>query len=93
MQVLGQINTRVVSSYLEDKYSMKIEDTFDNPQVLDDALESVIDGGRRIIERQILRLIYDKIGVESSSAMTLDFVSKLAEARRLYEGSRTQQKD
>ncbi|MGA9154838.1 MAG: hypothetical protein WBZ36_29995, partial [Candidatus Nitrosopolaris sp.] len=40
---------------------------------LPDALEEVIDGGSRVIQRRILHLLYSRIGLELPFAMTTNF--------------------
>jgi hypothetical protein len=55
MSVLGEGN-ETITTFLEKKYSISLADTADTPAALSEALESAIDGGRRIIERRIIRL-------------------------------------
>ena len=57
-------------SYIKDRYSVSLSDTADNPQALSNALYAVIDGGTRIIQRRILRLLYTRIGIELPFAIT-----------------------
>jgi len=62
-----------------------VTDTGDNPKLLSDALEAVIDGGSRIVQRRILRLLYNRIGVELPFAMTTNFEDKILTAKKEYE--------
>jgi hypothetical protein len=50
-----------------------------------DALEAVIDGGSRIIQRRILRVLYNRIGLELPFAMTTNFEGKILAAKKEYE--------
>jgi len=84
LTMLGPSTSAVVTSYLNEKFSKRLEDTMDDPELLSDALEVAINGGRRIVQRQILRLLYEKIGIDPPSAMTLDFESRIEEARKEY---------
>ena len=84
LSMLGPSTSAVVTAYLNEKFSKRLEDTVDDPKLLSDALEVAIDGGRRIVQRQILRLLYEKIGINPPSAMTLDFESRINEAREEY---------
>ena len=83
--ILGKNISVVINSYILEKYSIRLTDTGDNPKVLSDALEAVIDGGSRIVQRRILRLLYDRIGVELPFAMTTNFEDKILKAKKEYE--------
>jgi hypothetical protein len=84
LKMLGPSTSSVITHYLNEKFSKRLEDTVDDPKLLSDALEVAIDGGRRIVQRQILRLLYENIGIDPPSAMTLDFESRINEAREEY---------
>ena len=88
MSVLGEGNDSI-TLFLERKYSINLADTADTPRALSEALESAIDGGRRIIERRIIRLLYEAMNKKSPQAMTLDFEKLVTEAKREYEQSST----
>jgi hypothetical protein len=64
LSILGKNISVVINSYILEKYSIRLTDTGDNPKVLSDALEAVIDGGSRIVQRGILRLLYNRIGLD-----------------------------
>jgi hypothetical protein len=83
--ILGDKVAAVVSNYLDEKYSMHLTQTADNPKALSDALDIAIDGGKRVVERRILRLLYQKIGLPAPSAMTVDFEDKIYQARKDFE--------
>jgi hypothetical protein len=52
---------------------------------LSDALDSIIDGGTRIVQRRILRFLYNRIGIDLPFAMTTDFEDKILKAKEEYE--------
>lgn len=85
LSILGKEISLVITSYINDKYSVCIIDTADNPKTLSDALYAVIDGGTRIVQRRILRLLYNMIGIELPFAMTTDFEDKVLIAKKEYE--------
>src|SRR5712692_775984 len=60
MSILGE-GTAVITTHLEQKYSINLADTADNPKALSEALEFSLIGGKRVIQRRILRLLYEKI--------------------------------
>lgn len=85
LSILGKDVSVIITSYIKDKYSVRLSDTADNPKDLSDTLEAVIDGGKRIVQRRILRLLYDRIGVELPFAMTTNFEDKILKAKEEYE--------
>ena len=85
LSILGKDVSVIITSYIKDKYSIRLSDTADNPKDLSDALDAVIDGGKRIVQRRILRLLYDRIGVELPFAMTTNFEDKILKAKEEYE--------
>ena len=85
LSILGKNVSAVVSSYIVEKYSIRLTDTEDNPKALSDALESVIDGGSRIVKRRILRILYNRIGIELPFAMTINFEDRVFKAKEEYE--------
>ena len=87
LSILGRNVSIVINSYILEKYSIRLTDTGDNPKVLSDALEAVIDGGSRIVQRRILRLLYNRIGVELPFAMTTNFEDKILTAKKEYENA------
>ncbi len=85
LSILGENISAIINFYIADKYSIRLTDTHDNPKVLADALEAVIDGSSRIVERKILRLLYNKIGAEPPFAITTNFEDKIFKAKKEYE--------
>jgi 20S proteasome alpha/beta subunit len=86
MSVLGE-GSESITTFLEKKYSITLADTADSPRALSEALESAIDGGRRVIERRIIRLLYESINKKAPQAMTLDFEKLVADAKRQFNES------
>jgi hypothetical protein len=82
LSILGKDLSAVIISYIKDRYSVNLSDTADNPQALSNALYAVIDGGTRIIQRRILRLLYNRIGVELPFAITSNFEDKVLMQKR-----------
>jgi hypothetical protein len=85
LSILGKDIAIVINSYILERYSVRLTDTEDNPKALSDALEVVIDGGSRIIQRRILRVLYNRIGLELPFAMTTNFEGKILAAKKEYE--------
>lgn len=83
--VLGPHVANLIKFYVNEKYSVRLNDTYNNPQVLTEALKSTIDGATRVIQRRMLRIIYDKIGIEPHFVITENFEKKVLEAKEIFE--------
>ena len=89
MSILGEV-TSLVTSHLERKYSISLVDTADNPKILSEALYAAIDGGARVVQRRILRLVYEKMNVKlPPNMMTVSFDEKIIQAKRDYDNATT----
>ena len=84
MSILGE-GTSIVTKHLEQKYSINLADTVDNPKLLSEALESAISGGNRVIQRRILRLLYEKINHKPPPGSVTEFEQQIVQAREEYE--------
>ncbi|HEY7110662.1 MAG TPA: hypothetical protein VH415_14655 [Nitrososphaeraceae archaeon] len=90
-KILGDQVSKIVIDYLEQKHLIKIGETSVNPKALDEALDRAIDGGRFIIERRIIRLLYEKLGIKDSiSDSSVNFEKKILDAQQKYEGRASQ---
>lgn len=90
LKILGDIVSKIVTDYLEIKYSIHVTKAHNNPAMLDEALEHAIDGGRTIIERKLINLLYEKLGLDrplttnQGNSNLSSFEEKVNEARRRY---------
>ena len=91
IKILGNVVSKVVTDYLERKYSFRLTNTANNPSALDEALDHAIDGGRTIVERRLINILYEKLGLEPSSSETNtgntdrpSFEQRVNDARRRY---------
>ena len=92
IRILGPVVSKIVTDYLQSRYSIDITKTANNPIALDEALEHAIDGGRTIVERKLINLLYDKLKLEPLSAneqnnKLTSFEQKVNEARKRYSKS------
>ena len=92
LKILGVVVSKIVTDYLETKYSIRLTKTVNNPEALDEALEHAIDGGRTIVERRLVNLLYEKLGLEESSSKRdnanndkVPFEQRVQEAKRRYK--------
>jgi hypothetical protein len=81
MLILGEDVSRIVQDYIEEKYSFLIENTSQDPKALSEALHFAIDGGKRIIERRIIRLLSKKLDIEYHSAELINFEKQIKDMR------------
>lgn len=90
LKILGVVVSKIVTDYLEAKYSVRLTKTVNNPAALDEALEHAIDGGRIIVERKLIYLLYEKLGLDRTlttnqgNSGLSSFEDKVNEARRRY---------
>ena len=85
MRILGEDVSKIVQDYIEDKYSFQLENTSQDPKSLSEALQFAIDGGKRIIERRIIRILSKKIEIEYHSAELINFEKQIKEMRKSFE--------
>jgi hypothetical protein len=90
-KILGDVVSKIVTDYLERKYYIHLTKTSNNASALDEALEHAIDGGRTIVERRLMNILYEKLRLEPSSYETntgnmdtAPFEQRVNEARRRY---------
>lgn len=81
MLILGEDVSKIVQDYIEEKYSFLIENTAQNPKALSEALYFAINGGKRIIERRIIRLLSKKLDIEYHSAELINFEKQIKDMR------------
>ena len=81
MEILGEGVSKIVQDYIEDKYFIRLENTCDNPAALTEALNFAIDGGKRIIERRIIRLLSKKLDIGYHSAELINFEKQVKDMR------------
>jgi len=90
LKTLGEVVSKIVTDYLETKYSIHVTKAQNNPVALDEALEHAIDGGRTIVERKLINLLYEKLGLDrplttnQGNSNLSSFEEKVNEARRRY---------
>jgi hypothetical protein len=87
IKILGDVVAKIVTDYLESRYSINITKTANNPAALDEALEHAIDGGRAIVERKLMNLLYEKLGIypfSKTNNSSSSFEQRVNEVRRRY---------
>ena len=90
-KILGDIVSKIVTDYLEVRYSINPANAANTPGALDEALEHAIDGGRTIVERRLMNILYEKLGLEPNTPgintgdnNIVTFEQRVNEARRRY---------
>lgn len=81
MLILGEDVSKIVQDYIEEKYSFEIENTSQDPKALSEALQFAINGGKRIIERRIIRLLSKKLEIGYHSAELINFEKQVNDMR------------
>jgi hypothetical protein len=85
MEILGDSVSKIVQDYIEDKYSIQLENTCNNPSALSEALHFAIDGGKRIIERRIVRLLSKTLKQDYHASVLIDFEKQINDMRKNIE--------
>ena len=86
MEILGDRVSKIVQDYIEDKYSIQLENTCNNPSALSEALHFAIDGGKRIIERRIIRLLSKSLKLDYHASTLINFEQQISDMRNSKEG-------
>lgn len=87
--IFGRHIKGLISLYLKEKYSInRIGYTAANPKILLESLKMILNGGSGIAQRRILRLLYDKMGIELSFDITINFEDKILKAIKEFENKR-----
>ncbi|HEY6658701.1 MAG TPA: hypothetical protein VIZ62_09245 [Nitrososphaeraceae archaeon] len=81
MLILGDNVSKIVQDYIEEKYSFLLEHTSQDPKALTEALHFAIDGGKRIVERRIIRLLSKKLDIDYHSAELINFEKQIKDMR------------
>ena len=89
LRILGAVVSKIVTDHLQTRYSIDITKTANNPAALDEALEHAIDGGRIIVERRIVNLLYEKLNLEplivkENNKNSFSFEQKVNEGRQRF---------
>ncbi|MGE5862284.1 MAG: hypothetical protein ACM31H_00805 [Nitrososphaerales archaeon] len=85
MEILGERVSKIVQDYIEDKYFIRLENTCDNPAALTEALNFAIDGGKRIIERRIIRLLSYSLKLDYHASVLINFEKQINDMRKSIE--------
>jgi hypothetical protein len=85
-EILGKQVSEIVINYFEEKHSLHLEDTVDNPKILDEVLEDAINGGRRIVERKIIKILNQKLKIRNNiiELNRSDFTYNILNLKKLY---------
>ena len=85
LSVMGPHIARIINFHVNEKYSIRLTETCNNPQSLTNALESTIDGATRVIQRRILRILYEKMQIEPNFVISSNFEERILEAKKIFE--------
>ncbi|HXT84756.1 MAG TPA: hypothetical protein VN704_10590 [Verrucomicrobiae bacterium] len=84
--IFGEQIATVISLHIKEKCVVtKLGDTVENPKIFSEALEDLLDSGSNIIKRRILRLLYQRIGIEQTFVITINFEEKVLRAKKEFE--------
>jgi len=86
IEILGKQVSKVVINYLEEKHSIQLEETVDNPAVFHVVLEDAINGGSRIVERKIIKTLSKKLRLKNhiTESSQSNFADNVLRLKKLY---------
>ena len=64
LEKFGKSASQAILFHIENKYGVRVEDIIHQPEVFHEALMDIFPFGWEIIERQILKVLYQEIGEE-----------------------------
>jgi hypothetical protein len=79
--VLGKSGRNAVYFHLQSLYSLKKEDALEKPDVFVKSLRKIFGIGAGVIEKAILKSLYDKLGLDYKENKNWDFATYLNEAK------------
>jgi hypothetical protein len=76
----------IILLYLKEKHSItRLGYTAANPKLLMKALELVLNGGAKLAQRRILRLLYNNLGIEQTFDSTINFEEQILKSIKEFE--------
>jgi hypothetical protein len=86
--ILGEEPKNAVYQYLSTIQSLERKDIPDHLEDFQSGLKSALGGAARVVERLILRKLFQKIGSTFKESSEYEFAEHVNEARRRFEGTR-----
>ena len=84
IKILGPVVSKIVTDYVESKYSVHLTRTADNPSALDEALKHAIDGARIIVERRIIRSLTEKLELNEEFTSVESFEKRVQDTKQKF---------
>jgi hypothetical protein len=88
LQILGEEPKKAVYQYLSTIKSLEKKDIPDRLEDFQSGLKSALGGAARVVERLILRKLFQKIGSTFKESSEYEFAEHVYEARRRFEGTK-----
>lgn len=83
--VLGKSGRDAVYFHLQNLYSLKKEDVLEKPEAFVESLRKIFGAGAKVIEKAILKSLYDKLGLNYEEKENWNFVTYLNEAKNAFK--------
>ncbi len=83
--MLGESGRDVIYFRLKQSYALKKEDVSSNPEIFVNCLREIFGSGAEVIERAIIKKLYNKLGIEFKEREGFGFMEYLNEARKVLE--------
>ncbi len=70
-KALGDQVSRVIINFISKKYNLRVEETFSKPELLSEAMERTLGAGALLIEKRIIRYLYNQPSSLSDSQIEI----------------------
>jgi len=85
LNIFGKRTLERILRIMREKYSLKIDEVSEKPQVFSEALRRIIGGNSIIVEDLIVESLYIKIGLKSRWKKNYRFPDYMMEIKKLVE--------
>lgn len=85
LNIFGKRTLERILRIMREKYSLKIDEVSEKPQVFSEALRRIIGGNSIIVEDLIVESLYIKIGLKSRWKKNYRFPDYIMEIKKLVE--------
>ncbi|MBC7130682.1 hypothetical protein H5T51_05635 [Candidatus Bathyarchaeota archaeon] len=86
MLILGESGRNVVYYHLQHSYGIKKDDILDHPEALMKCLRNIFGSGAVVIENSIIKILYQKLGMEYVEKKGCSFMQYLEDAKKAFNG-------
>jgi len=84
LMILGESARKSIYFHLDQDFSLQKEKISENPEALENALESIFGVGALVIEISILKNLASKVGLKFEEKKSFNFVDSVNRVRKMW---------